>query len=175
MDFRRMRSNKTSSHLITAFGNMALIQDVSHISRWKSWFLEQLSLQGMPQHLFQFVLFVRLDTQTLDYRIGSRSFLFVFEISCTCHVTHLWKSEYCFLLFISGCHTNLKAGSVCFNWAMLGIFDLPSSSLSQFLCIFLFCPESEHAFLPLLTTSLCSEHAFFVPHQSCLCWPLLSP
>lgn len=115
MDFRWMRSNNTSNHLITGFSNMAVIQDVSHISRWKSWFLEQLSLQGMPQHLFQFALFVRLDTETLDYWTGSCSFLFLFEVSCSCHVTHLWKWEYCFLLFLSGCHTNLRAGKCLFK------------------------------------------------------------
>lgn len=174
MDFRWMRSNNTSNHLITGFCNMAVIQDVSHISRWKSWFLEQLSLQGMPQHLFQFALFVRLDTETLDYWTGSCSFLFLFEVSCSCHVTHLWKWEYCFLLFLSGCHTNLRAGKCLFKLSNAWYCLFSSLIFESIFCVCVFfCSEPEHAFLLLLTIPFCSEHAFFAPHQSCLCWPLL--
>lgn len=134
------------------------VQGRLKISRWKSWFLLQLSLLGMPEHKsFHFDFFLSVfDLNTSDdelvppplHRLSlpPRRCPLVSDVIC------------CFLCSIK--YMELLAVFIFYSsWALL--FRLMIS------VAFAFDSFESKRWKHISFTFFCPEHAFFAPHQSC--------
>lgn len=126
------------------------------ISRWKSWFLQQLSLLGMPEHKsFHFDLFLFLSVFTW-IRLMMNSYPYFVQITTPAQEVH----------FDFWCHSLVfdVAYSLWSCWQFwFKLSHVPYDDFCSICFWFLLSQKVESIFVHLF----CPEHALFAPHQSC--------
>lgn len=129
------------------------VQGRLKISRWKSWFLLQLSLLGMPEHKsFHFDLFCQF---LLEYVWWWTSAPILHKLALCPRGVLLFLMSFigywCSIQYIKLLAVFIQAEPCLVWWFMFHLLLIPLSRDVESIFVHLFCPE----------------HAFFAPHQSC--------